>query len=1553
MITVLSPQGVYRGNYVNNIPNATPYFDDKFTDNLETMQTTLEFAVPLQSEDSEWLEGFGTVLYPDKDNVLRELTIINVWEDWSQEQPLKRVVCEDSSVDALLKSHVVPFTAGNLRDAIAGALRTTPWEYIIGSDTINIGYELVDVKEYTDVRSTLENIRELYDIEYRFSVKFDGQRITRVLHVYKRFGSNTGKYFVYDRDLINIERTVDFDNIHTAILPYWMEQDVVRTLAGYSPINKINGFRKDNPMDIIIHEAAHNDYDQGGYAKVLIMKSSSTDPELTYLEACNKLLDYIAPTYTYTVNVLLLENALGFEGTEQIHLGDTVWLKEKVGDMELGLEARVIELVTSHNNPEDDQVTFTNFKEISTADSEDVLALRDMINQIQNQQDQINQVVVQVTEDITVLQQGQEGIIEQLGDVPSVSVGDTPTPNPKEGDIWFLDAVDPDTGKTYSTIRIWNETTGEWQDRYSAKDAEEAQAAANEAAQAGKDAQAAADAAKEAAQDAAAAGQAALDKANQAVTDAANAKAQADAIQVDVEGLQTDVGKAQTDASKALTDSASAITKVGQVDSKLTTVTNDVNGMKTTITDIETVQGETTQKLTEVETNVNGLTVTVGQVKTTADSALSKATTVETTVDGLKVTVGEVKTTADGAMAKATQVEATADGLKATITAVQEGILNSDYSNIIPNSKGDSTKGYVVWGGSNFSTDGTQIAVKKGTATTSYGIQTDYLVANVEKDTTYTLQLDVGSYYNTSALNYNFLMYEDGQGNQSIPNIPVFSGSATFYTRSITFKPVRSGRVKVLLAVSLNQSPTSTGFRIKNLMMFKGESSIRAWQPAYPDLATVAKVTQVEATVGGLKTTVSEVQTDMKQLSNRNLLSNTATLSNMTLGSNNGVVDPDNSFNGNATAKGVHAGSFTDTFSQPTINTPRDGKFTISFWAKADRTISFNNFFFSSGTTTNAVNSDGKTSTSADGRNDLVATTAWKKYWITYTNVNATAAKRIILGRTISACTLWINSPMLVEGAVPADWQPAPEDLATVTKVSQIEQTANGLKTTVAEIQTGIADLTNKFPDPDFQKQNPKPTPDGTISFSYQADGLLLNNTGAGTSRVYWTGESLGLVAGKTYNVKLFLNVGSSSVGKPFEIGFSSGENVKFAPTSTTNQWVQGTVKASIYAGFSIFVPPSSTIKIHEMYIYEANTDITSSQITQLADQINLKVDKNGVIAQINVSSEGVLIDGKYVHITGTTTIDNAVIKTSHIADLAVSNAKIANLAVNGAKIADASITTAKIGDLQVSTAKIANLAVTDAKIGSLSASKITTGTLDAGKISVINLSASSITSGTLSGLTIQSPYDRPITDGSTTWQRGTLTLSNGLYTNAWETYVKSTGVKNISGKLIIDHQALSSYQLDSSGQLEYNMQLSPYALTLQTKDGKGGSFSYNDLYSMPRTGLQPASGFEQYSTSSSSGQWPTATRMGRLVQLAGAFKNIDPLPASANVLQMGILPIWARPNQTTNVIAQGSGMNRYLLGIEPGGAINMSRYGSGSSYEQVGKGSWLNIATTYAGSDV
>jgi len=92
----------------------------------------------------------------------------------------------------------------------------------------------------------------------------------------------------------------------------------------------------------------------------------------------------------------------------------------------------------------------------------------------------------------------------------------------------------------------------------------------------------------------------------------------------------------------------------------------------------------------------------------------------------------------------------------------------------------------------------------------------------------------------------------------------------------------------------------------------------------------------------------------------------------------------------------------------------------------------------------------------------------------------------------------------------------------------------------------------------------------------------------------------------------------------------------------------------------------------------------TQSQITQLTSDINLRVQKNDIINQVNISTEGILIAGEKVHITGQTTIDNAVI--------------------------------------------------TAAKIASIDASTITAGVLNAANVSVINLNASSIVGGTITG---------------------------------------------------------------------------------------------------------------------------------------------------------------------------------------------------------------------------
>lgn len=65
------------------------------------------------------------------------------------------------------------------------------------------------------------------------------------------------------------------------------------------------------------------------------------------------------------------------------------------------------------------------------------------------------------------------------------------------------------------------------------------------------------------------------------------------------------------------------------------------------------------------------------------------------------------------------------------------------------------------------------------------------------------------------------------------------------------------------------------------------------------------------------------------------------------------------------------------------------------------------------------------------------------------------------------------------------------------------------------------------------------------------------------------------------------------------------------------------------------------------------------SAIAQLQDGINLRVQKNDVINQINISSEGTTIDGKNLHITGQTQIDNNVIVNGMIAANAITADKL------------------------------------------------------------------------------------------------------------------------------------------------------------------------------------------------------------------------------------------------------------------------------------------------------
>ncbi|MEO1782507.1 hypothetical protein [Enterococcus diestrammenae] len=154
---------------------------------------------------------------------------------------------------------------------------------------------------------------------------------------------------------------------------------------------------------------------------------------------------------------------------------------------------------------------------------------------------------------------------------------------------------------------------------------------------------------------------------------------------------------------------------------------------------------------------------------------------------------------------------------------------------------------------------------------------------------------------------------------------------------------------------------------------------------------------------------------------------------------------------------------------------------------------------------------------------------------------------------------------------------------------------------------------------------------------------------------------------------------------------------------------------------------------------WQQTTDLANghtSQISSLGDAINLRVEKDDIINQININEQGVLIAGEKVHITGLTTIDDAVIKTANIVDLNVTEAKLGNLSVSTAKIKDAAITSAKIDTAAIGTAHIGDGVITTAKIGDaqITGAKIHDATISNAKI--ISLDANKIVANTLSAIT-------------------------------------------------------------------------------------------------------------------------------------------------------------------------------------------------------------------------
>ncbi|MDN5468517.1 MAG: gp58-like family protein, partial [Lactococcus raffinolactis] len=143
------------------------------------------------------------------------------------------------------------------------------------------------------------------------------------------------------------------------------------------------------------------------------------------------------------------------------------------------------------------------------------------------------------------------------------------------------------------------------------------------------------------------------------------------------------------------------------------------------------------------------------------------------------------------------------------------------------------------------------------------------------------------------------------------------------------------------------------------------------------------------------------------------------------------------------------------------------------------------------------------------------------------------------------------------------------------------------------------------------------------------------------------------------------------------------------------------------------------------------------SQITQLATDINLRVTKDSVVNQINISNEGILIAGSKVQITGQTYIENGVITSAKIQDLSASKLIAGRIDASIIVVDNINANRITVGTLSADRIAANSITATHISIASLSAlsanlGTVTAGTINAATVNIININANSITTGTL-----------------------------------------------------------------------------------------------------------------------------------------------------------------------------------------------------------------------------
>ncbi|BAR82363.1 phage minor structural protein [Bacillus thuringiensis serovar tolworthi] len=344
------------------------YWDDKRHWEIKNNIDTLEFKVFDNTTYAATLMQQNLVLKEVRDGRIVPYVITEVEKD-----PNDRSVITYASgawINLAKDDYIRPqkIEGKTVNEFMDIALIGTKWKR---GKTEYAGFHSMTIDEFIDPLSFLKKIASLFELEIIYRVEVVGSQIAGwYVDMVKKRGRETGKEVTLGKDLVGIKRIENSQNICTALIGFIKKEGgEVLTIAD---INK--------GMPYIVDNDAFQRWNEKGKHKFgFYTPETELDitPERLLTLMKTELAKRVNTSISYDVQAQSIGRVFGL-AHELINEGDTIRIKDIGFTPKLYLEARAIVGDESHTDPSQDKYAFGDYREITDPNEE----LRKIYNRI-------------------------------------------------------------------------------------------------------------------------------------------------------------------------------------------------------------------------------------------------------------------------------------------------------------------------------------------------------------------------------------------------------------------------------------------------------------------------------------------------------------------------------------------------------------------------------------------------------------------------------------------------------------------------------------------------------------------------------------------------------------------------------------------------------------------------------------------------------------------------------------------------------------------------------------------------------------------------------------------------------------------------------------------------------------------------------------------------------------------------------------------------------------------------------------------------------------------